>query len=792
MKNLIVLLTLLFKLISINVLYSQVKVDFSGYNSKSEIVVKEAGDNLIRAEWKTNDGGRCAFILDLKQKSSLIKSIEGDSDRKGRMTIITENVNPRIDVIIGSRDPSKKWPYIFFDKVDLRPFEKFSSSLVVNSARIVSDGLTRISITLSEISAGAFYGDLVFKLYSGSPFIHITGEMVMPEPRVAYLYDGLLSGSFTNAIYKDNKTDKIVIEDPLLPLQSKTVRHRTIMSGFKAGTLAIFPAPHAFIYPLDFSDNYGFVQAGRENGENIIGIKSQPNGDNRYRPWIDAPKYKKQHMSYFVLISTKDPANTLEQVKQYTHGDIYKEIPGYITFANHFHAAISMTDSTKNPQGPKFRDAMLSLNVKTVEVAEFHGDGNPRDTGITRLNQMKKMFEVCQKYSVPEILTLIPGEEPNAFFPGHTMSFFPKPVYITLRKGVSQPYKEFIEGFGDVYHAGNEIDIYNIYRDNGAIVWTSHPRIKGSENTPDFFADHPTFQDDNVFFGGDWKAMPLDLSDDRLGIRSLKLLDDMNQMGFRKGILGEVDPFKIDISHELYGHMNINYVNVSKIPPANDWSPVFNAIKNLDFFTSTGEVLIYSWSVSPSKEKVIAELDWTFPMAFAQVTWGEGDDIKTKRFSLTNTKGLIDKSVSFEFPVNLSDAKWVRFEAWDIALNGAFTQTIWLTYPSRSLTPIIYNFSLIDDEGYPIPGFDPIKEGETINLTMLGKKKNFYLRANTNLMATMTVTFSFDDKKDFTVINKFPYSIPVVLTPGKHELSGSPGISNIVDNRKILNFIVID
>lgn len=51
-------------------------------------------------------------------------------------------------------------------------------------------------------------------------------------------------------------------------------------------------------------------------------------------------------------------------------------MPGYITFANHFHAAITMTDNTQKPSGPKFRDALMSMNVKSVEVAEYHGDGN--------------------------------------------------------------------------------------------------------------------------------------------------------------------------------------------------------------------------------------------------------------------------------------------------------------------------------------------------------------------------------------------------------------------------------
>ena len=779
-------------------LAGQTQINFSDYNPESEVLIKNIGIDLIRAEWKTTDGGRCAITLDLKDETSLFKTLEASSDQKGPMTIITSNLKPRFDVTIGTRTETtkaystKSWPYIFFDKVDLRPHKKYNSLLTIDSAKVVSDGLNRVKIIISKISAGSFSGNLVIGFYSGSPFINVVAEMMMKDPGAAYIYDGLICGTFDSVFYKDNITDNIISEKPEIPLQSKTVRHRTIMAGFPKGTLAVFPPPHAFIYPLDFSNNYGFVQAGEENGEHIIGTKSQPNGDNRYRPWIDAPKNKKQSMGCFLLLSLKNPEITLDCVAKYTHNDTYKEIPGYITFANHFHAAIAMTDSTVNPSGPKFRDAMMALNVKTVQIADFHGDGNPKDTGFVRLNQLKKMFEVCEKYSVPDSFTMIPGEEANAYFPGHTMYFFPKQVYLTLRKGLTQPYQEIIPGYGKVFHAGSEIDIYNIYRDNGGIVWTSHPRIKSSQKTPDMFVHHPTFQDDNVFFGGDWKAMPLDLSDDRLGVRSLKLLDDMNQLGFRKGILGEVDPFKIDISHELYAHMNINYVKVSGVPSAKDWSPVFDAIKNFDFFTTTGEVLIHKWDISPSKDSIIAYLEWTFPMAFAEVTWGEGDKVKRKKFSLSSTKEFVNTVQRFEWPISLHNAKWIRFEAWDIARNGAFTQTLWLKPPRQVLTPVVYNFTLVNgDDGCPIPDYDPIQEGEMIQLSKL-ETRNLIIRANSNLMDVVSVSFSLNDDSNFAISKAFPYSTPVILGKGKNKIAGTPSIGEIVGNTKVLNFFIKD
>ena len=69
------------------------------------------------------------------------------------------------------------------------------------------------------------------------------------------------------------------------------------------------------------------------------------------------------------------------------------------------------------------------------------------------------------------------------------------------------------------------------------------------------------FHSDN-WLGAAWKAMPADLSHDQLGRRVLDLMDDMANWGEAKYVLGEVDVFKLDHTHELYGHMNVNYVRL--------------------------------------------------------------------------------------------------------------------------------------------------------------------------------------------------------------------------------------
>jgi len=259
-------------------------------------------------------------------------------------------------------------------------------------------------------------------------------------------------------------------------------------------------------------------------------------------------------------------------------------------------------------------------------------------------------------------------------------------------------------------------------------------------------------------------------------------------LGFSKRLLGEVDPFRVDVSHEIYAHMNINYVKSASVPPASDWSPVFNSIRDFDYFTTTGEVLIHSWAVSTTKNKVTANLEWTFPMAFAEITWGEGNDIKTKTIQLNDTKELNGNIHHYEWPVDLSKAKWVRFEAWDIARNGAFTPTKWLTIPARTLNPIVYSFSFVNgDNGAVIPEYDPVREGATIEMSKL-PTHNIKIRANSNLMASVNVQLGYDTNSNVTIVKSFPYQSTFDLTPGKHKVSATPSIGNITGALRTVSF----
>jgi hypothetical protein len=168
--------------------------------------------------------------------------------------------------------------------------------------------------------------------------------------------------------------------------------------------------------------------------------------------------------------------------------------------------------------------------------------------------------------------------------------------------------------------------------------------------------------------------MPADLSEPRLGVRVLDLLDDMNTWGQRKVSHGEVDCFELDRTHELWGHMNVNYLRLAKRPTSDDWSPVLDVLRRGDFFVTTGEVLIHSFEVKDGK--AAADLEWTFPLGQVELVESDGKTARRRTRPLPGT-GEFGRA-KFEWPLESKDPAWVRLEVWDVAFNGAFTQPLWL------------------------------------------------------------------------------------------------------------------
>jgi hypothetical protein len=189
--------------------------------------------------------------------------------------------------------------------------------------------------------------------------------------------------------------------------------------------------------------------------------------------------------------------------------------------------------------------------------------------------------------------------------------------------------------------------------------------------------------------------MPADLSRPRLGERSLNLLDDMANWGRKKYVLGEVDTFKVDRSHEIYGHMNVNYVKLDQLPRFDDgWQPILTALRTGRFFVTTGEILIHSATIggkesgqtlgpsSGDPPEVVIDLAWTFPLRSIEVVSGDGSKVVRERLDLAESPPFGRQT--FTLKPNLTGRTWARLEAWDIATDGAFTQPVWIEPPRQA------------------------------------------------------------------------------------------------------------
>jgi hypothetical protein len=186
--------------------------------------------------------------------------------------------------------------------------------------------------------------------------------------------------------------------------------------------------------------------------------------------------------------------------------------------------------------------------------------------------------------------------------------------------------------------------------------------------------------------------MPADLSLPRLGQRVLDLLDDMANAGLRKYVLAEADLFRMEPDYESYAHMNINYLRLDAVPRFDDgWQPVLDALRDGKFFASTGEVLIPEFTVNgrASGESipravgeagkglaVTASIEGTFPLAFAEVVSGDGRNVYRERIDLSDTECFAYRRINHV--IEPAERTWIRFEVWDIARNGAFTQPVWI------------------------------------------------------------------------------------------------------------------
>jgi len=673
---------------------AQVPVDLKAFDKKSGVQATVQGF-LLNIEWPSGESESGRLVMDLRKDQPLISSLQ--IGQKEKYKTIATNLDPAVILTVGKRDLiSQNGWNIFFDKTAYLKYTAYPVKLEKSGVSVVTSG-AQTEIIVSGATGGPFSGSYNFTVYNGSPLMNVAAVMSTTVDSLAVLYDAALVGdqsTWKKIFWSDTgnfvrNTDVVKMDT----VKMMAVKYRTIIGEGKEGSLAVFPAPHQFFYPLDNCYNLEHVWYG-ENYRKLIagfglGIRHDLLGDRRWVPWFNAPPNTKQRFNFFCLLSGEKDGKVLEKVKAFTHNDQYEPLPGYYTMSSHFHQEHVDDVLTKKPMPdmPGFVKALRSTGVNIVHMAEFHGPGSPRGPEVKRWPELKTMFSEFERLSGGNFL-LLPGEEPNNFFGGHWMNIFPKPVYWLMSREKDQPFVEESKEYGKLYRIGNKEEMLRLLELEKGLAWTAHARTKGSTGFPDKYKDEAFYKSDR-FMGAAWKAMPADLSQPKLGKRILDLMDDMANWGQKKYVIAEADLFRIEPNYELYGHLNVNYLQLDALPRFRDgWQPVLDVMEKGRFFVSTGEILLPSFKVNnvgagetarvDAKGNVEISIDakWTFPLNRAEIISGDGNAVFHDVINLNDTQAFGQKT--FHFTKNMKNRKWLRIELWDVAANGAFTQIVWL------------------------------------------------------------------------------------------------------------------
>jgi hypothetical protein len=572
-----------------------------------------------------------------------------------------------------------------------------TASFSTTSCSVKTDGAS-LAVTFPGLSMGIFAGDLRFTAYRGANLLRMDAVARTNEPWVAYKYEAGLNGLSTDLTPRvtwhdtGGHTQRYefggVKNDTIVPLKAA---NRVLVAEGKGGSLATFTPPHTFFFTREVDTNLGYVWYRKDAaGRFGIGIRQADREENPQYvenfALFNAPPGTWQKMGVYFYASPDAGEPTRQSVLAFTHGDTFKTVPGYKTMVNHFHLRFTDRVKASGSFDTPMQDlvAMKALGLNIIGLSDFHGDLHPNDPGPVRFKDQKDYAEATRRASDKDFL-VTPWEEPSAYFGGHYNILFPKNVYWSKVRQPGQPFTENDPVYGTVYHTGSTDDVQKMLDAEGGYWYHAHPRTKGTTGYPDLIFDKSWTKNDRYLGVAFKPGMGMDLSEERMcDWRCFDTADTMNNLyansGLRpKYIIADIDTYQKGPEDDLYANFPVSYLKLDKVPgPDEDWSPVLKALHNGDFFVTTGEILIKGYNVegAASRRTIAADVEWTFPLSFVEVVWGDGKKIDRQIISATDLGPFGTKH--FAIPFDAAGKAWVRFAVWDSAGNGGFVEPTWL------------------------------------------------------------------------------------------------------------------
>ena len=426
---------------------------------------------------------------------------------------------------------------VFFDDPTTHPegTRHVQGTFTLRGARARSIG-ERVELVFDGMRMGGFEGSRCrTRSIPGSRLIQQEAVLTTNDPDVAYYYDaGLDMAAPADRTAGNNMRSEISYYDTSGALKTIfSTGFRQSASRSRSGTehsrrrrpggsVAVFPAPHQYFFPRDFSSNLAFLWHRSWRGRVGIGVRQLRDENWQYYPWANAPPGRAQRMGVFFLVSEGAPETALTHVLRYTNRDRFPALAGYKTLSTHWHLADTVQAMAHGPKWtPPFKPVLKAMGVDATMIMDFHGDGHPADLTDLRLDELDAYFKALKAQSDPEFL-LIParGSEraPRRPLVGRVSKagvLVHEPAEIG-RRGVRDAASE-IRARCTAPRTSRRCSSSCAARAGYRSTSTHVPRDRpASPARQDLATDH--FRDPR-YLGAGWKAMPADLSSPRLGDR---------------------------------------------------------------------------------------------------------------------------------------------------------------------------------------------------------------------------------------------------------------------------------
>jgi hypothetical protein len=581
---------------------------------------------------------------------------------------------------------------------------------------IRSDG-ARLIIDLPGLDLGVFNGLLRFTVFRGTNLISQQVVAKTAKPWVAYKFDAGLKGipiteasrvawRDTAGAWQDYKFHGDVDTRPV----ALRAANRLAAVELGGGALAVLPPPHKFwprnsatimgfnYYRKDSASSYSYGVMQNDHDEILTLVPQFGSNWTLY----NARPGTEQLMTVFLYPTLGKADEAIDHALRFTRGDHFKPMPGFQVMNHHYHMYVGERLQREGSANTKLQDfaALKAVGINIVSpvqdevLSTYAGAGGPKVPGDQqeRLklqaegNQQRlaitRIFAAGAKANSDDSFMIMLAQEIfGSPLGGHVDLLFSHPVYWDERLP-GQPAEESDPTYGRVYHVGSADDLMRMVEQENAIVSLAHPRTKGSAGYPDAIKDRDYFNNPRYFgFGARW-GMGIDGSERELcQYRCWPLLDDMSNWLAAKNlplkkIVAISEAFYSLPGDDIYGNAPVTYLRLAKLPPPGDASAVIETLRNGYSFWTTGEVLAPSFELRGTgrNSTIIADVEWTFPLQFVEVVWGDGQTTGRQIISATDLPPF--GSRRFEIPFDTRGKKWVRFAAWDCAADGAVLQPV--------------------------------------------------------------------------------------------------------------------